>query len=108
MTPPLPQHGAYGADSQDMSNATAAARIVANARNLRKDALHTSVALDLVAPVAGRRWLPMCCLCVDAAEVATGTEIEAYRLNLDDGRDTGCCASCERGGRDTLVASVMV
>lgn len=38
-------------------------------------------------------------------EVA-GVAIDAYRVNLDTGHDTGCCSFCGTGGRDTRVASV--
>lgn len=81
-------------------------QVVAAARRRAHEALSVAVALDLVAPVAGRVWHPVCCWCVDALEVHAELEIPAYRINLDTSHDTGPCSMCPASGRDTLVASI--
>lgn len=84
--------------------------VLADAQRMRWDAVHAAVALDALFPRAGHAWRPVCCLCVDALDVAScesgGPEIEAHRINHDTGHDTGGCSFCGYAGRDTLVASI--
>lgn len=82
-----------------MTNTTA--RLIRNARNLNKSAFATAMALDLVAPRAGRRWVAMCCWCLDKVDpIARRT----FAARLGTGADF--CGSCSYTGPDTLVVSV--
>ncbi len=85
------------------------------AQRRRLDAVHVSVILDDIAPRADAGWRPVCCLCVDALEVALNADvprggrvlaIEAHRINAHTSHDTGCCSFCGSCGPDTLVASI--
>lgn len=84
--------------------------VLADAQRMRRDAVHAAVALDALFPRADHAWRPVCCLCVDALDVASsesgGPEVEVHRINRDSGHDTGCCSFCGFGGHDTLVASI--
>lgn len=77
------------------------------AERLRWDAVHASVAADLLHPLPGHSWRPACCWCVSSLEaVLGGDDIDAYRINLYSNHDTGCCSFCGYSGRDTLVARI--
>lgn len=80
-------------------------RRVALARRRGMEALPVCVALDLVAPVPGRAWYPMCGLCVDALEVHAGLEVPAWWIARDRSHDAGPCSmGCGSPGHDTMVA----
>lgn len=83
------------------------ARIVGNAERLGIDAFHTAFALDLVAPVEGREWVPLCCACVDKIAHRLDDD-HVYRISNTLHRSAGGCARCPYSGCDTLVASVEV
>lgn len=84
-----------------------ATQIVANARRLGKDAFHTSVALDLVAPVEGRTWTAVCCSCLDriAPDLA---DAFVHRVSMTITQSAGGCMLCPYTGCDTLVAAIEV
>lgn len=90
-----------------MSNTETARRIVSNARRLAKDAFHTSVALELVAPVEGRMWTAICCSCLDAREHTISDEL-VHRIAMTTSQDAGGCMCCPYSGPDTLVAALAV
>lgn len=78
------------------------------AQRHRLDANWCAVALDVLVPRPGRAWRAVCCICVDALEVAglLVGDHDAHRMNLETGHDMGACSFCESVGRDTLVASI--
>jgi len=91
-----------------MTNTERAAQIASNARRLAKDALHTSVALDLVAPVEGRTWTAICCSCLDAREHDVPDEL-VHRLGTESWHAfPGGCMLCPYFGCDTLVVALKV
>lgn len=82
-------------------------RVIGNARRLGIDAFHTAFALDLVAPVEGREWVPLCSSCVERIEHTLADE-HVYRLALETRHSAGGCARCSYSGCDTLVVSLEV
>lgn len=82
--------------------------VVANCRRFAKSALVASVALDIVAPVAGRSWTAVCCSCLDRVEHDVPDE-HVYRLGtLRWHGFPGGCMLCPYSGCDTLVAAMTV
>ena len=73
-------------------------RIAANAVRFGSDAFHAAVALDLVVPLAGRRWHALCIWCLERYDVP----VEYMH------RVGGWCTSCAYNGPDVLVTSVEV
>lgn len=80
-------------------------RIIHNARRMAKDALHTAVALEIVAPIAGREWYPICCGCVEAKFSDVPNELMHY-VATSSRSDAGPCATCNYAGCDTIVVSI--
>ncbi len=80
--------------------------VLRDAQRMRWEAFTAAVALDALFPRPGCTWRAVCCLCVDALDVADSSELEAHRVNRDTGHDTGCCSFCGYAGRNTLVAAV--
>jgi hypothetical protein len=78
-----------------MSFTATETRLIENANRLGKDALHASVALELVT---GRAWRALCCWCLD--KVDPQGEREAVRLHVG-----GDCPCCPYSGRDTLLVA---
>lgn len=77
------------------------------AERLRWDAVTASVAADVLHSLPGHTWRPVCCWCASALEAAlSGTNVDAYRINLYSEHDTGCCSFCDNQGRDVLVARI--
>jgi hypothetical protein len=75
-------------------------------RRFAKDALTTSVALDIVAPVEGRTWTAICCSCLDRVEYDIADE-HVYRLACASWMSfPGGCMLCPYYGCDTLVAAI--
>lgn len=83
------------------------ARVIGNARRLGIDAFHTAFALDLVAPVEGREWVPLCCSCVDRIAHRLDDD-HVYRVAMNPWQSAGGCARCPYSGCDTLVVSLEV
>lgn len=82
--------------------------VIGAARRFAKDALHTSVALDIVAPVPGRTWTAICCSCLDRVEHTIPDEL-VYRLGMRTWHTfPGGCMLCPYYGCDTLVAALEV
>lgn len=81
-------------------------RLVGNARRLGKDALALACALDLLAPIPGRTWVPVCCSCLDELEPACPDEL-VLRVSLRSWQSAGPCGRCPYAGPDTLVAAVL-
>ncbi len=81
-------------------------RSIAIARRRGIDALHTAVALDIVAPIAGRAWYPICCWCLDRVAYDL-PDTHVHRLAMTTGADAGGCGQCPYSGPDTLVASLV-
>lgn len=79
--------------------------IIGNARRLGIDAFHAAAALDLMAPIAGRMWIPLCCGCLDATEPALADAL-VHRIAMTIRHSAGGCARCSYSGCDTLVVSV--
>lgn len=80
--------------------------IVSDAQRHRWEAVAAAVVLDVLAPRDGCSWRPVCCICVDSLDVASMSEVEAYRVNKDTGHNTGGCSFCGYCGRDTMVAAI--
>lgn len=87
----------------DSINAT---RIVSNARRLGHSAFTTSIALDIVAPVAGHSWYALCCHCAAAADPLE--TLPAHRVATESHQDAGGCSRCPYSGCDTLVIALPV
>ena len=78
----------------------AALRLVGNARRLGHSAHAAALALDLVAPVTGRRWVSVCVWCFERLE-------RAHALpDSPSARVSGDCFCCPVSGRDVLVAAL--
>jgi len=80
--------------------------VIAFCRRFAKDALTASVALDIVAPVAGRTWTAICCSCLDREEHDIADEYVhrlASRLWMTF---PGGCMRCAYFGCDTLVVAI--
>lgn len=78
-------------------------RIAENTRRMHKDALVGAVALEIVAPLAGRRWTAMCCSCLERVQ----HDLEdAYIRRVSYGPSAGPCVHCPYVGPDTLVVSL--
>lgn len=77
--------------------------LIHNARRMGHDALHTSIALDLVAPVEGRTWTALCCWCLDRIDPGAPSR----RLALTPHATfPGGCSRCSYAGADTLCAAI--
>lgn len=83
----------------------AVARIVSNARRLGHSAFVASVALDLVAPIAGRSWHALCCWCAMDADPTESAP--AHRISTT-AASAGGCSRCPYTGCDTLVIALAV
>jgi hypothetical protein len=82
------------------------ADVASSARRLAIDALHASVAMDLVAPVEGRTWTAICCWCLERVEHDIPDEY-VHRLGLETWHSfPGGCMLCPYYGCDTLVAAI--
>ncbi len=80
-------------------------RYVASGRRFAKDALVVAVALNVMAPIAGRTWTAVCCWCLDRlAHDLPDTHV--HRIARALGGDAGGCMRCMYSGCDTLVASL--
>lgn len=80
--------------------------VVMFARRFARDALHTSVALDIVSPVAGRSWTAVCCSCLEREERDIDDGL-VYRLAMSAWMSfPGGCMLCPYFGCDTLVAAL--
>lgn len=90
-----------------MNEATAAKvdSVIAYSRRRGIDALHVSVALDLVAAIPGRAWYPICCWCLDRIAHDTPDEY-VKRLAMERWQNAGGCNLCPYSGVDTLVVSL--
>ena len=86
-----------------MPAALTAEVLVFNARTLASSAAACATALDLCAPVAGRRWTACCCWCLDRVDM----DAPAHRLSYSSALDfPGGCALCPVNGADVLVAAL--
>lgn len=82
-----------------------AERSVHYARGRGVDALHVSVALDIVAPVPGRTWTAICCGCLDRVEHDLADDL-VHRISMHTWQSAGPCMLCSYSGCDTLVAAL--
>lgn len=82
-------------------------RLVGNATKLRKDTLHTAIALSIAesARIPGRMWTSICCWCIDRKYGRTG-DVPAELCARVSEFDHHPCMTCPEMGRDVLVASV--
>lgn len=85
------------------------ARIRANAVRFGSTAFVAAVALDLTAPIEGRRWIPLCWRCLDGDRFRCEVPDElVVRVSYRAGGDAGHCAGCERfEGPDVFAVSVL-
>lgn len=84
------------------------ARIRANSVHFGHSALVAAVALDLTAPIAGRRWIPLCWRCLDGDRFRCEVPDElVVRVSHRTDGDAGHCAGCElHNGPDVFAVSV--
>lgn len=83
-----------------------AADVVGYCRRFAKSALTVSVALDIVAPLAGRTWTAICCSCLERIEHDIADEY-VHRLACRSWMSfPGGCMLCPYYGCDTLVAAI--
>ena len=85
-----------------------AADVVGHCRRLAKSALIASVALDVVAPIAGRTWTAICCSCLDRLEHDIADEYVHRLASRSWMSFPGGCMLCPYYGCDTLVAAIRV
>ena len=76
-----------------------AARVCGNAARLRVEAPALAIALDLAAPLPGRRWCPRCVWCAEREDPTA--EAPSYRPPRG-----GDCYACPVSGHDVVVIAL--